>query len=251
MIGTKIFNKYFLLSWVFIGSACFSSILSAQTMPQRYILNEQGKGQSIRITFDKGKEYGHPVLAIWLTTTDGKYIQTLFVSQTVAKGVYPHGKASEGKWQAAERRNPSTLPFWAHSRGVVAPDGLYLPTPEQPVPDAYSGATPSNSFVLETRLDTLVKGKAMLLLEINKPFDFNQYWHNMLFPDNTAYKSTGQPSLVYAVIIDFDRPENPYYLNPIGHGDPCGLSGKLYTDLSTMTTALKIIDKVKVEVIGQ
>jgi len=241
-------RNYWMISLAIMSLVQLNHSLNAQGDYQRYTLNDKGKGQIIRITLDKGKEYGHPILAIWLTTTDGKYIQSLYVSQTIAKGAYPHGKVEEGKWQVADRRNPATLPLWTHSRGILAPDSLYLPTSERPVPDAYTGATPYNNFILETRLDTIVKGKATLLLEINKPFDFNNYWHNMLFPENAAYKSSGQPSLLYAVTIDFDSPDNPYYLNPIGHGHPCGQNGKLYTDLSTFTTALNIIARVKVEV---
>ena len=41
------------------------------------------------------------------------------------------------------------LPYWSHKRGVIASDGLYMPEPENPVPDAYSGATPVKGFVLK------------------------------------------------------------------------------------------------------
>ncbi|MCX7986094.1 MAG: hypothetical protein N2662_04060 [Bacteroidales bacterium] len=222
--------------------------LLGQQSFQQYLLNQAGEGQQLKITVEKGKEYGHPVIAIWLTTPDGKYLQTLYVSETVGKGVYPHGKAHEGKWLPGEKRNPATLPYWAYSRGVIAPDSLYLPTSDYPILDAYTGATPAGSFIIQTRLDTVLTGKATLLFEINKPFDFNDFWHNTLFPDNQAYKSSGQPSVVYAVTIDMSNPDNPYFLNPIGHGDPAGKSGKLYTDLSTLTSALKIISKIKVEI---
>lgn len=213
-----------------------------------YNLNKEGKGQVIKITFTKGKNFGHPVMAIWLTTTDGKYIQTLYVSETIAKSIYPHGKAHEGKWQPGIHRHPSTLPYWSHSRGIKAEDGLFLPSPNNPITDAYTGATPLNHFTIETRLDTILKGKAFIYFEINQPFDFNDYWHNTLYPDNQDYKKSGQPSLVYFAILDFDNPEPEYYMNPIGHGSPTGADGKLYTNISTLTTALRIVDKIKIEI---
>ncbi len=71
----------------------------AQNKNDRILLstNNQGKGQKIQISFTKGKQFNHPLLAIWLTTTDGKYIQTLYVSQSIAKGIYEHGKSEQGK----------------------------------------------------------------------------------------------------------------------------------------------------------
>jgi polyphosphate kinase len=39
-----------------------------------------------------------------------------------------------------------------------------------------------------------------------------------------------------------------YTLNPIGHGHYAGKDGKLYTDLSTFTTALQIATEIKVVV---
>jgi polyphosphate kinase len=37
-------------------------------------------------------------------------------------------------------------------------------------------------------------------------------------------------------------------LNPIGHGHYSGKNGKLFTDLSSLTTALKIVKSLKVKV---
>jgi len=217
--------------------------------PDTIWMQREGTGHILKISFEKGKNYGHPVMAFWLTKPDGTYIQTLFVSQTVGKGVYPHGQAKAGKWLPGEQRQPSTLPYWAHKRGIKANDGLYLPTPNNPVPDAYTGATPLNNFVLCVKTDSLWREKVILFFEINQPFDFNEYWHNTLYPDSQPYKNSGQPSVVYAVMIDMANPEPEYFLNPIGHGDPQGLTGKLFTDLSSLTTALKLVKKLKVEVL--
>ena len=72
---------------------------------------------------------------------------------SVATGVFKYGKKENNKWVAAPKRAPQTLPYWAHKRGVVASDGLYMPEPENPVADAYSGATPVKSFILNARTD--------------------------------------------------------------------------------------------------
>ena len=214
----------------------------------QFSTNDHGQGQKLTISFNKGKYFNHPLISIWLTTPDGKYIQTLYVSQSIAKGIYEHGKAEQGKWFPGEHRRPAALPYWAFSRGVREDDGFYLPTPQTPIPDAYTGATPQNNFVLETKLDKPIQGKVILWLEINQPFDFNDYWHNQKYPDNNAYRTSGQPSLVYLAIIDFDSSVKEYYLNPMGHGHPTGENGTLFTDLSTLTTALKIVEKIKVQI---
>lgn len=233
---------------MFIGFMFFSFYPNwAQTEKICYY-NKKGKGQKITIHFIKGKNFGHPVMAFFLTTTDGKYIQTLYVSETIGKGIYPRGKAKEGKWLPGSHRHTATLPFWSHTRGIKEPDGLFLPTPENPISDAYTGATPCDNFIMEIRLDTLCSKKAIVYLEINQPFDFNDYWHNNKYSDAAQYKKSGQPSVIYAVIIDFDNPDDIYYFNPIGHGHPTGENGKLFTDLSTLTTALHLVKKVSIKI---
>jgi len=53
---------------------------------------------------------------------------------------------------------------------------------------------------------------------------------------------------VYAVTIDPSDLMDEYVFNPIGHGHYSGKDGRLYTDLSTLTTALKIFTKISVVV---
>ncbi|MCX7697293.1 MAG: hypothetical protein N2Z72_06340 [Bacteroidales bacterium] len=210
--------------------------------------NPNGKGQEIIIEVAGGKKYNHPVIAIWLTNTDGKFIQTLYVSQSVGKGVYERGKVEDNRWVPGEKRHPSTLPLWSHQRGIKERDGLYIPTTENSIPDAYTGPTPPKNFRIITRLDENYQGKGFLFFEINQPFDFNEYWHNNRFPGNRAYEVSGQPSIVYFAMIDFEQTDEEYFLQPIGHGDPTGGSGRLFTNLSTITTALQIVKYIKVQI---
>jgi hypothetical protein len=84
-----------------------------------------------------------------------------------------------------------------------------------------------------------------ILLEVNQPWDWNKYWTNGKYPNNEAYKHSAQPSMVYAVTID--KNQSQFYLNPVGHGDPKGESGKLYTNLTTITSAKEIFKYVSVE----
>lgn len=230
----------------FLSFILLPLIISAQWLDISQ--NSNGKGQQIIIEVAGGKKYNHPVMAIWITNTEGKYVQTLYVSQSVGKGVYERGKVQDNRWLPGEKRHPSTLPFWAHSRGVKEEDGLYMPRQQTAIPDAYTGPTPQQNFRIITRLDETYRGKGFLFFEINQPFDYNEFWHNTRFPGNRAYEVSGQPSIVYFAMVDFDDPDEEYYLQPIGHSDPTGESGKLHTNLSTLTTALQIIKYIKIQI---
>lgn len=213
------------------------------------ITSRQGEqGRAVDIYFKAGDEYNYPLAVFWVEDMQGNYLYTLFAPNAIAKGIFGHGDKTDGVWKPGHVRRPAALPYWAHKRGVKAPDGLYYPTPETAMPDAVSGATPGKYFVLSTRIAKPETGnKLRLLMEINQTWDWNKYWHNSLYPDNEEYKTSCQPSLVYAVTLDFDHPEMKYYLNPIGHGHYAGENGFLYTNLGTHTTALEIADQVWAE----
>jgi hypothetical protein len=212
--------------------------------------NKGEKGTNIEIKFIKGKYHNHPTFSFWVEDIEGKYIETLYVTQYLAKGIYGHGSLGEGKWDSkpGPAQRPSTLPYWLHKWTGKDDSKSSLPTPENPVPDAITGATPSGDFILETVIDKPVGKKFRLMMEINQPWDWNQYWNNGLHPENFDYKVSCQPALVYSVIIDSDQPNKDFYLNPIGHSHYSGLNGELFTDISTLTTAKEIVFKVSARI---
>jgi hypothetical protein len=212
--------------------------------------NIEGKGIELTIDFTSGQAHNHPTFAVWVEDMNENYIQTLFVTKSIATGVFGHGEREQGKWNAKPGavRRPATLPYWLHKRGVKADDGTYLPSPEKPVPDAYTGATPMADFTLNTKTDQPLNGKFRILLEINQAWDFNEFWTNTKYPDDFNYLTSAQPSVIYAVTVDLNSDVKEYFLNPIGHGHYSGKDGMLYTDLSSFTTALKIADIIKVNV---
>jgi hypothetical protein len=210
--------------------------------------NSDGSGQQLTIEFSKGKSHNHPLMAIWVEDTSGNYIQTLYVAQSIATGIFARGDNSTGQWTQGEVRRPAALPYWSHKRGVVAEDGLYMPTPRNPVPDAYSGATPPNDFILNTRLDKDLSGVFNVLLEINQPWDWNEYWNNSKYLDDYEYKTSAQPAVVYQVTIEINGDEKETEMKVIGHSHYAGKDGKLYPDTSTLTTALQIAGKIVVKV---
>jgi hypothetical protein len=176
---------------------------------------------------------------------DGNYIETIYASQSIATGVFRFGVNEKGKWMPGERRRSAALPYWGHKRGFLAPDGLYLPTPQNPIPDAITGATPRNNFVIHTRIKPELQ-KFKIMMEINQTWDWNNHWHNNLHPDDEEYKTSCQPALVYMAQVDLSNPDSVFELKPIGHSHYSGKTGELYPDLSTFTTALEIVNRVTI-----
>ena len=202
--------------------------------------------RTLEIQFVAGEKFNHPSFAIWTEDLYGNYIETLYVTQYVAKGKFAFGEIEPGKWknEPGEARRPATLPYWAHKRNIQAPDGLYVPSPETEVPDALTSATPKGNFVLETATSNTGNKKFRVLCEINQAWDANEFWTNDKFPNDNDYFGSLQPALVYAVTVDPNQSGKEYYLNPIGHSHPSGKTGELFTDLTTFSTAKEIANKI-------
>lgn len=207
----------------------------------------------LQLTFLKGDAHNHPTFSIWLEDMDGKLIETLFVTQYFAKGTFGHGDAGDGTWKndEGEAIRPAALPYWSHKRNVISRDTIFAPTPENPVPDAISGATPSGSFVLNTSIENSLPKQFKIMMEVNQTWDWNDYWTNNKFPNDNNYKSSAQPALVYESLIDLTSSNESYQLKAIGHSHYSGKDGKLYDDTTTITTALNIFNKATIVVMPQ
>jgi hypothetical protein len=223
--------------------------VSSSAQKKRGVFSEEnygGKngGTPITIQFEKGKDHNHPLIAIWLADETGNYIQTLYVSESIGKGVFKHANRSNGKWLEGDIQRPASLPYWAHQRNVVNEFGSYNPTKKHPVIDACTGATPAASFILHTKTVKPLYGKYKIMLELNQSWDWNEYWTNDKYPADADYKTSSQPAVVYSVDIDTNNPKPQYVMKPIGHSHYSGADGSLNPDLSTLTTALRIAKKI-------
>ena len=245
-------NRNSILLIAFIIAGCSSATVRndnrEQDQPSTVYANRNGKGQEISIQLFKGKSFYYPLMAAWLEDGEGNYIQTLYVAESVAKGTFKFGKEEGGNWVAGPKRAPQTLPYWAHKRGVKAADGLYVPDPENPVADAYTGATPTDNFILITKADKELPRNFRVMFEINQNWDWNEYWTNDKYPGDKYYLMSCQPALVYEALIDINTLSKPVKMRPAGHSHYSGMTGELFADLSTLTTALQIADSVVVTV---
>lgn len=199
----------------------------------------------LTISIKKGESFNHPSFVIWMEDMNGNYVNTIFITKSYASGIFGYEMVGDTVWLKTSGRSyqPAALPYWTHKKGMI--DEKYLvPTPEHPYLDALTGATPDKDFKLIS--GAIVEGdQYRILLEVNQAWDWNKFWTNNKFPDSPAYKHSAQPSIIYAVVIN--QEDSKYYLNPIGHGDPKGKSGKIFTDLSTLSTVKEIFESIIIE----
>jgi hypothetical protein len=236
------------LSLFFVAWACTTSKVPVDEVPDLISSNPGGQGATLEIEMIRGEGHNHPLMAIWVEDESGRFMQTLYVAESIGKGVFQHGDASRGFWMPGEIQRPAALPYWSHKRGIKNETGLYLPTPTNPVADAYTGPTPGKSFILNTRLDEAGLTKFRVLFEINQTWDWNEYWTNNKFPEDEEYKTSCQPALVYSTSIDLDNPKEEYSMEIIGRSHHSGANGELFDDINTLTTALHIAEEIVVRV---
>ena len=180
-----------------------------------------------------------PQFAVWVTDLDMNYIGTLYCTHKIAR---------EGWIMNRGNRRQEALPFWAHCRGIQAKDGLFLPTKEEPLTDAVTGATPKNNYTL--RFQPQVPDRFLLFAEFNHSTDFNPTYPKQARAGESGYsggkEGSGQPALVYRAEIDLEASVNEWELQLIGHSSPDGSDGKLYRDMKGIDSALEIVKRVVV-----
>ena len=241
------FSIVAVVAFAFQPMSCRSQRLSSDFPVDTIRTNLQAIGWNLEIKFTCGKNHNHPLMAIWVADTTGMYIETLYVAESLAKGVFTYGDKSAGKWMPGPIRRPAALPVWAFSRNVREDDGLYIPTEKTPLPDAISGATPQNNFVLITKTNSNMPLVFRVYFEINQTWDWNEYWTNNKYPGDLEYQSSCQPALVYLATIDTRRNDGPVAMKLIGHSHYNGSNGSINPDLTTITSAKDIVSSILVE----
>lgn len=226
--------------------SCASTDKSPENVPN-YIYGENNSGSRIELKFEKGKAHNHPLFAIWLTDETGNFLQTLYVSESIGKGIFRRANHETGKWLAGEIQRPAALPVWTHARNIKNELGTLLPTPKKPEIDAHTGATPLASFDMTLFTKEKLDGKYRIYMEVNQSWDWNEFWTNNKYPENNEYKTSSQPALVY--MAEFETEDNKTVeLKLVGHSHYAGESGQIFTDLSTLTTAMNIAKRISVNV---
>lgn len=219
-----------------------------------------GNEPELTVDFLKGKHFWHPQVAIWLEDSTGKYIETLLVTTSTAKGIFYSGRSADNFKEAdnntkiengAPKRRVDALPYWSHKRGHEYQDGLYSPTTEEPLPDAITGATPKDNFYFSSS-PSLIQGlnAFKVLVEVNVAFDENEFYSEYDFLEDSLYHGgtglLGQPSVIYSATIRKSDTNRYYVLALQGHGHHSGSSGELIPETKTISTAKYIVERIVV-----
>jgi len=166
-----------------------------------------------------------PAAAVWAQTTRGAMIQTLFLDEQLAYSETPNfgGKPA---------RRVDILPVWRHCYTMV--NGI---DPNGEI-DALTGATPKHNFSLSETLKSEAD-KVQIFLELNLPGDTDERWTD---------PQMGQPSVLYAALIDLTTDQRYYLMQPVGHGGGAADNGGMGYDLNELSSARHLVDKVLVEI---
>ena len=228
-----------------------------------YQVYDKSEGAEPQITIDflKGKHFWNPQVVIWLEDSTGKYLETLIVTTSTARGLFYSGRSASNFMKTdgvkAEENTPTrrvdALPYWSHKRGHLYADGFYAPPPGEPLPDAITGATPKENFYLHSNppvIDDLSSFK--VLLEVNVAFDENEFYSEYDYVEDSLYHSgtglLGQPSLIYEAVVRKSDKSRYHVLSLKGHGHHSGSTGELIEDMKTITTARHIVERIVVGV---
>ena len=222
---------------------------------QTILINQDVSGKKLIIEVRVGDRYrdrpfpflfgrtitSPPQMAFWVEDTAGNYIRTLYVTaKTGYPIIYPVDRI-----RSDTVSRPEALPYWSHKRSEA-----YGRKDFSPEVDAVTGATPHGHFNIETDLPGALR-KFRVLAEINRSFDFNDYYTKNKYPNDPVYSgdgNPGQPSVIYSTDINLDSDDKVYIMKLIGHGHYSGADGKLYTDMTGIDSALQIIQRMIVEV---
>jgi hypothetical protein len=160
-----------------------------------------------------------PQVAVWLESPEGRYIDTIYVTDVVVTG----------KFNAAPKKGrPEALPLWSHLDKV----GI----------DAVSSPTVTNSAIVHGNglAAGLPPGSYVVKLETNRSYDWNATYTRR----NSGVN--GQPSLVYRaeLAIGGDRTEARF--QPFGTGSVDGSDGKISPGLVGIDTALALFSSMNI-----
>ncbi len=167
-----------------------------------------------------------PQLAAWVETTDGQYVETLFVT----------GKAAKKTWLGSPQGGrPDSLPVW------------YAVSTSSSV-DAESSATPAGKEAFASGTGNLESGRAYVVkLEVNHSFDYNDAWPKKAGAGDANYSGVnGQPSVIYEGKIVAGQ-SGKVVLEFLGQGSVNGSIGRIVPGSEGLTTALSIIESAIVE----
>jgi len=175
------------------------------------------RGPRFVLDLQPGPEYHKPQVAAWVSTPEGGFLETLYVT----------AKGGRGRWIFAPRSGrPEALPVWSGARAEGA--------------EVVASATPAGALTHSAEADArFPPGTYVVWLEVNRSFDYNE-----LYPKGSGVG--GQPSVVYSAEVQVGAEACEAVFRPVGTGSVDGTDGEIRPGLDSITTALEIFSSLKV-----
>ena len=173
-------------------------------------------GREITLVFEKGEHYVHPSRSIGSSPSrppprspSGSRTPTVATSTPCSsrKRAGTQGWRTSPDLPAESIRRPESLPYWSHKRGVVYPDGLFMPTRDNPADRRDHRRQPRGRFPSRdegprqdlTKFVDPCRGQQLRRLQRRLPQERPR-------PARPNYSGgswgSGQPSIVYAATVD-------------------------------------------------
>ncbi len=172
-----------------------------------------------------------PQFAIWLEDAAGAKIRTVWVTE----------KTGTGNWGGKITR-PVSLPYWV-SRWKKETRSDSFPTPENPVADAVTGATPTQHFTNE--IEVPINSTWDYYVEINVSGDYNDAFTAVLKDGKRDRHANGQPSIIYRGQITA-LPGQRSAPQLIGRTDQLESVSHIIPDLEGISLAKNLLSKIEV-----
>ena len=200
---------------------------------------EAGDGAVLEFTFVQDaavyeeSDYGEPPqVAIWLEEVETGKLQTVYVTYRTASGDF-YGKVE------CQVSLPAWITAWRREFGKEE-----FPTPRDPLPEAITAATSTDSLV-QTRAAVSRGKEYRYWIEMNVAGDFNAAYQLESEDLRLDYHGNGQPSLIYAGRISA-VPGSSSVPVPFGHTDQYIYTDKLIENLDGFDSALACFTRIEV-----
>ena len=172
-----------------------------------------------------------PQFAIWIQEVPKGTIHTVWVTS----------KTGTGDWGENVVRTVS-LPLWVSRWNLVTKSRSY-PTPEKPIINALTGATPKLDFTAEA----IVPAKRLwnYFIEVNVSGDYNDAFPVSQKDGKRDRQGNGQPSIIYRGVIT-SSPGRQSSPKLIGRTDQLQNVRYIINDLEGITTAKDLFSSIEV-----
>lgn len=237
--------------------AAFSLVLLTQQLKaqnktepvEKIESNPEGQGLLMTLKLEKGTGYNHPLIVMWLETEEGKFIETLFLTETIGKEMSTQVINSSGKKKKESADIPAALPYWKHQSEAGDSGGLLQSGQNNRITDAIIRPVPGGSFDLSFHLSNCPAGNCRILIELNQSNESGEYGgsHHSNEPE---FITSSQPSVIYEAVVDPHILPDSILMGPIGLGNETAKTGILRANREAMTSSLQIASKITL-VVGQ